>query len=347
ARTYALAAGGHCNWFGTSVMCPDTSDQVYGGRDAETAASNAAVDATGNRVVLSGGSLATTFFFSTSGGRTADIAQEWGSAPQPYLVSVNDPFDSLSPHHRWGPGDAEEDCPGGGRDCVWTSGALKDRLGSRVPGALLDLTVSRNGSRRVDHVRATGSSGTANIAGSTMRSVLGLRSTWFSVDVLRLNGAATIERGKGRTLSFLARGISNAQLQRRAVGGSWENIGAAEGSGTRRVSPGVTTFYRLRSPNATTSRVRVAVHPRIRFAADQPASGLRGIVRPRLEGEIVRVQRRRSGGGWRTVASDALNGNGIWRASFNVTPGVYRAYMPSPGHGLVAGASPTLTVVSR
>jgi stage II sporulation protein D len=260
ARTYALAAGGHCGWFGTNVMCPDTSDQVYGGRDAETTASNAAVEATGSRVVLSGGALATTFFFSTSGGRTANVAHEWGGN-QPYLVSVNDPFDSLSPHHRWGPGDAEDDCPGGGRDCVWTGGALKDRLGSRVQGALVDMTVTRNGSSRVEHVRATGTAGATNISGATMRSVLGLRSTWFSVDVLRLTGAGTIDRGEGRTLSFLVRGISNAKLQRRRAGGSWVDIGSPEGSGTRRVSPTVTTYYRLWSPRASTSRIRVAVRP--------------------------------------------------------------------------------------
>ena len=42
-----------------------------------------------------------------------------------------------------------------------------------------------------------------------------------------------------------------------------------------------------------------------------------------------------------------VNADGIWRAVFNVRPGVYRAYIASPGAGLVPGASPTLTVVSR
>lgn len=347
ARTYALAAGGHCSWFGSSVMCPDTSDQVYGGRDAERSASNAAVDATGRRVVLSGGALATTFFFSTSGGRTAANSDEWGGTQLPYLVSVSDPFDSLSPHHRWGPGDAEDDCPGSGRDCVWSAAALKDRLGSRVPAGLRDMTVTRNGSRRVAHVTATGSSGSSTVAGSTMRAVLGLRSTWFTVGLLRLQGGGTIEWGNRRTLSLLVRNMPGAKLQRRRTGGSWEDVAtAATGSSTRRVSPGITTFYRLWSPDATSGRIRVAVRPQIRFAADQPANALRGTVRPRLEGRIVQVQRRRSGGAWRTVASDAVNADGIWRASFDVRPGVYRAFMPSPGRGYVPGASPTVTVVS-
>jgi hypothetical protein len=47
------------------------------------------------------------------------------------------------------------------------------------------------------------------------------------------------------------------------------------------------------------------------------------------------------------VDTAVVNSDGIWRAVFNVTPGVYRAYIASPGGGLVPGASPTLTVVAR
>ncbi len=124
ARSYALAAGGHCSWFSTSVMCRDTRDQVYGGQSGEAATSNAAVDATSGKVLASGGAVATTFFFSTSGGRTAAKHHEWGGSPISYLTSVNDPFDNISPHHTWGPMDTEVDCPPTpGRDCVWTGSA--------------------------------------------------------------------------------------------------------------------------------------------------------------------------------------------------------------------------------
>ena len=33
--------------------------------------------------------------------RTADIAEEWRGSPVPYLRSVSDPYDYLSPHHNW------------------------------------------------------------------------------------------------------------------------------------------------------------------------------------------------------------------------------------------------------
>jgi stage II sporulation protein D len=348
ARSYALAAGGHCSWFGTSVMCPDTSDQVYGGRSAEAGSSNAAVDATAGRVVLHGGAVATTFFFSTSGGKTASIADEWGSAPQPYLVSVADPFDSISPHHVWGPGDPQTDCLGTAPDCVWSGSALKKRLGTRVPAGLTDLVVTaRNGSSRVSTVRASGAGAPKTFSGATARSVLGLRSTWFTIGVLRLGGSGTIEWGKSRALPALVRNLSGVQLQRRPVGGTWLNVRAVQGATTITATPRVTTFYRLRSASAATAPVRVAVRPQLRFAANQQPGSLRGTIRPVLAGKTIRLQRRTSAGGWQTVDTAVVNSEGIWRAVFNVTPGVYRAYIASPGSRYVPGASPTVTVVAR
>ena len=50
------------------------------------------------------GKVATTYFYSSSGGRTASIADVFaGSKPVPYLVSVPDPYDTASPWHSWGP----------------------------------------------------------------------------------------------------------------------------------------------------------------------------------------------------------------------------------------------------
>jgi Sporulation protein and related proteins len=50
------------------------------------------------------GHVATTYFFSSSGGRTSSASEVWpSSSGAPYLVSVNDPYDTISPYHRWGP----------------------------------------------------------------------------------------------------------------------------------------------------------------------------------------------------------------------------------------------------
>src|ERR671938_178043 len=98
ARSYAL---NHLRG-GVFDLFPDTRDQVYLGIPHEDPATTAAVNATSGKVVLYKGHVANTMFFSTSGGRTAS-ASDYGASPVPYLVTVRDPYDSISPYHRWGP----------------------------------------------------------------------------------------------------------------------------------------------------------------------------------------------------------------------------------------------------
>ena len=70
ARSYALAVRRSSGPFD---LYADVRSQVYGGVDAEETSTTAAVNATSGQVLLYGGRVATTFFFSTSGGRTARI----------------------------------------------------------------------------------------------------------------------------------------------------------------------------------------------------------------------------------------------------------------------------------
>ena len=194
ARTYGLVSRKTGQWFD---LYDDTRSQVYGGIRAEDSRASAAVEATRGEVVRSGGALAWTVYHSTSGGKTASREDEWGPPGIPYLVGVQDAFDAISPHHVWGSTDAEDDCPNSGRDCVWSASALKRALGSRAPSSITDFVVAeRNGSSRVARARLSGPSGATTITGGTLRSVLGLRSTWFSIGVLRLNGAGRIRQGE-------------------------------------------------------------------------------------------------------------------------------------------------------
>ena len=60
--------------------------------------------ATRGQVVTYEGEPVVTYFFSTSGGRTEDVENSFvGSDPKPWLKSVKDPYDDVSPKHRWGP----------------------------------------------------------------------------------------------------------------------------------------------------------------------------------------------------------------------------------------------------
>ncbi|HLB20253.1 MAG TPA: SpoIID/LytB domain-containing protein, partial [Gaiellaceae bacterium] len=82
ARSYALAT----RRTGAFDLYPDTRDQVYLGIEHEKPSTTAAVNATAGQVVLYQGAVAKTYFFSTSGGRTASAEDVWGK-PIPYLVS--------------------------------------------------------------------------------------------------------------------------------------------------------------------------------------------------------------------------------------------------------------------
>jgi stage II sporulation protein D len=165
ARSYALAtdAGG-----AVFDQYPDTRSQVYSGADGEQPRTNAAVSDTANEVLRYGGVIAATYFFSTSGGRTEDIQNVfYGAEPAPYLVSVNDPYDNLSPKHRW--------------RMVMSKRAFVAKLGSLVQGRYRGIKVLQRGrSPRIVWAAIVGTKGTTRVRGATLRTKLGLFDTWAS-----------------------------------------------------------------------------------------------------------------------------------------------------------------------
>jgi stage II sporulation protein D len=71
-------------------MVATTSDQVYGGVDAERPLSDAAVSATRNMVMMYAGKVINAPYHANSGGVTAAASEVWRSGDEPYLVSVSD-----------------------------------------------------------------------------------------------------------------------------------------------------------------------------------------------------------------------------------------------------------------
>ena len=125
ARTYALT---HLQTgAATSTSTRTRAARSTAASRPSPAPARDAVNGTAGQVVLYKGELAQTFFFSSSGGRTANVQDVWGSKPTPYLVSVPDPYDTLSPYHNWGP-------------LKLDALQLGKRLGSR--GTLLDVRTS-------------------------------------------------------------------------------------------------------------------------------------------------------------------------------------------------------------
>jgi stage II sporulation protein D len=330
ARTYALATrkiGGAFDLF------PDVRSQVYRGIDEEEASTNESVDETAGDVLMYRGRLATTYFFSTSGGRTASVADVWpGSNPVPYLVSVADPYDSISPHHVWGP-------------IVVPAAKLQKVL--KAPGRLADVRTTLNASARVATVIGVGSLGETSIRSADLRRALGLRSTWFRVGVLALTPpAAPIAFGAAGKLTGTARGVGKAVLEQR-VGAGWSPVAPvqpqANGSFAVTVRPTASTQYRLTAGSVHTAALPVGIAPRIALVPPGDLSELTGTVRPLLAGAAVEIQRL-NGQAWQVVGRSRVDVNGDFVVRLNVTPGSYRARIPAPGRGLVAGTSSTLVV---
>jgi stage II sporulation protein D len=163
ARSYALRtdAGG-----AIFDQYPDTRSQMYYGMSRETRGTNQAVRATAGQVVMYGSEIAATYYFSTSGGRTENIENSWpGSKPVPYLKSVDDPYDTLSPRHRW--------------RFVWSRSKLDSKLGSWVKGRLRSVRVTKRGiSPRIVSAKVIGTRGSTVVTGPQLRSRLGLFDTW-------------------------------------------------------------------------------------------------------------------------------------------------------------------------
>lgn len=76
-------------------VCPTTSCQVYKGFSNEVAQCNHAIDEVKDKVITYNGSLAgQIYYFASSGGRTEDVSNVWGSS-YPYLVSVEDKYEKI------------------------------------------------------------------------------------------------------------------------------------------------------------------------------------------------------------------------------------------------------------
>jgi stage II sporulation protein D len=232
-----------------------TSGQGYAGVAAETPQGDAAVTATKGQVLTYDGAVATTVYSASTGGRTQSAADAWGGGA-PYLISVKDPYDTVSPYHTWGP------IPVTGKDLA---AALK------LTGKPVDATVTRNSSKRVAQLRVTtlvhGSPSDSAATGGSVAASLSLRSTWFSVGVLSLlppSPNVAVSPGTTVTLTGTVRGVKNVVLQQRPDGGTWTELEPVEPDpGTSGISidvtPTVTTDYRLATTAAAAAFVRISV----------------------------------------------------------------------------------------
>jgi stage II sporulation protein D len=168
ARSYAIADAVRGNGYD---QYDDTRSQFYGGAAAETAKSNAAVDATAGQVVMYAGRIAQTFFFSTSGGHTENnefSSLGFGQPAIPYLRGVDDPYeaDAGSSYEHW--------------QRKFSAGRMTSALrGLGLKGGLRKVAVKQRGaSPRIVRAKLVGTRGTTAVTGPQLADALDLPDTW-------------------------------------------------------------------------------------------------------------------------------------------------------------------------
>ncbi|WP_165807077.1 SpoIID/LytB domain-containing protein [Nocardioides currus] len=166
ARTYAAAERSHPNAAHYEI-CDTTACQVYGGYDVEHPAATAAIKATARQGLFYDGRPAFTQFSASSGG--------WVSAGSaPYLVAKEDPYDGWD----------------GNKFHAWTL-EIDDALIEQHYPTIGDLTSIEVATRddngewggRVRAMTLFGNAGRVDLSGDSLRTELGLKSSWFTFTV--------------------------------------------------------------------------------------------------------------------------------------------------------------------
>jgi stage II sporulation protein D len=281
-------------------LYPDQRSQMYGGIRAERDGTNLAVGATAGQVLVWRDRIIPAFYFSTSGGKTSSIHDAWPRAHQvPYLVSVNDPYDYLSPHH------------------VWPTVALPADRVARVLHlrGVTDMRVIENSSGRAQTVRVRTARGWKRFPGQLIRKKFKLGSTDFTVHVMRLDPPARTLYGKHVRVEGWVRGLGRARLEQLADQG-WKTVRQIHPAKNGRFSVSLpalrSTGLRLAYNDVTGDAVALRVAPRVSMQAE--GTKLHVFVAPRLPLQVQRLSQHR----WKPVARSTGSFDGSLR------PGSYR-----------------------
>jgi stage II sporulation protein D len=318
ARGYALATAAPVG--SLFDVYADTRSQAYAGMSVERPETDAAIASTSGQVLTYGGKLATTYFSSSSGGRTANVQEVFaGAVATPYLVAVDDPYDGASPYHDW--------------TVTFTGAQIAQELG--YAGTITGLSVVAYPSGRVQTLQITGSAGTASIPAGTVRTALALRSSWFAtgatVTTSPAPSTATLTLAKPRISAghVLLRGTAppGALALQGAAGASWRTLATVTPSPTGTVSftrrLGETPLYRLQQGLTATSAVRVSLGTGLTLR--RTTTGFTGRLYPALRGRTVVLQRA-SASGWTWIARGTTTATGRFALTPRRLPaGSYRA----------------------
>jgi stage II sporulation protein D len=302
ARTYAAWSRAQ-NPNGYYQICDTTSCQVYRGLDGEDPRGNAAVRATRRQILTYAGKPAFTQFSSSSGGWTAQ-----GSVA--YLPAQKDPYDQFAanPVHDW------------------TATIDAARLERTYPslGRLRRVqVVSRDGNGdwdgRVTTILLDGTEKDVTVSGDAFRSMLGLRSTWFTIDPTPIMrrwqrlGANHSPLGAVRTREYAVGAGSTQRFQRGRIyysrsTGARELYGAV--LGTYRSMRGVHSWLGFPETGVRSSDGGVRVRFRGGTVWSRPTTGTVAVPAP-IAARYVRAGATSSPLGWPVALETTRRGQRV------------------------------------
>jgi stage II sporulation protein D len=258
---------------------------MYKGVAAEMPSTDAAVAATAGQVVTMNGTPVVTYFFSTSGGETEDVENSFvGSLPKPWLKGVDDPYDSVSPRHTWGP-------------YTFSQASVQAKLKGLVRGSFRGITVLQRGvSPRIVRAEVDGTAGATQVTGPQLRARFGLFDTWASFTYISSNAKKKSSDDDADAVARAKAPASTTTPSTTSPSGGTTSDGADETTGGQAAM--------------------------VARAASHPSQRLAGTIQPGRAGRRVAIQLL-SGGAWHTVGTTKLRAGGRYSASVPAT-GTYR-----------------------
>ncbi|SCZ07361.1 SpoIID/LytB domain-containing protein [Alkaliphilus peptidifermentans] len=150
-------------------LCSTISSQVYEGYDIEHPNTNRAVDETKNKIITHNGKAVTPFYHSNSGGQTENSENIW-SAALDYIKGKKDDYSLDAPNSNWTIVMSKEEV---------TNALNKEKIDV---GEIIDIKITEASSNgRVLKFVVTGTKGEEVLEKQRSRAVLGLKSSYFSL----------------------------------------------------------------------------------------------------------------------------------------------------------------------
>ena len=188
SRTYALKKTGNNLYDIDSTQ----SDQVYNGLESRTYKTNKAVKYTRSLVITHKNKLINALFHSSSAGMTENSEDVWRNK-YPYLVSVKD-FDKKNPKLYW--------------KKIFTNKELQilfPDIGGIKEIEILDITKTG----RVKNIKLIGNYGSLDLSGTSLRKKMGLKSTLFRFNFIKINTNQENNKIKNSNNSLLISGMGS------------------------------------------------------------------------------------------------------------------------------------------